>query len=168
MRHPGDWWTALARAGDTVAGGAIALLAVLVFFPRWEERVGAPAAIATMVRAVEAYVSAVLAALDGFAEGRIDDARREAAVAISEAEASLERLLAEPLRRRGDEGRAMEVVTYGRRLALAASTLETLVSRRVSRADPAIRAGIGRVERFASLVQRAAAKAEVGGAAADP
>ncbi|HEY2511164.1 MAG TPA: FUSC family protein [Polyangiaceae bacterium] len=155
MRYPGDWWTALERGGDTIAGGMIALLAALGLFPHWEERVGLPEALAAMDRAVFAYVAAIEEASprpDATADQRVAEARVPAALAIAEAETSLERFLAEPLRRTGDEERAMALITYARRLALASTALHTLRARRA--APTAEAAARERVERFRTLLQR--------------
>ena len=129
-RHPGDWWTAAARAGDAVVGGVIALVAALVVLPSWE-RTRLPEAIDGMVKAVSAYRDAVVASLDlQGAEQRADiersiaAARRAAGIAIGEAETSLERWMAEPLRRVDQGEAAMQLVTHARRLANACTTLD--------------------------------------------
>lgn len=90
---------------------------------------------------------------DAAAETAIAAARVPAALAIAEAETSFERFLAEPLRRTRDEERAMGLITYARRLALASTALHTL---RVRRAPPAAEAAAReRVARFRDLLQRA-------------
>jgi len=129
-RHPGDWWTAAARAGDSVVGGVIALLAALAVWPSWE-RTRLPDAIDRMVAAVTSYRDAVMASLElQGAERRapieppIAAARRAAGIAIGEAETSLERWLAEPLRRAEQGETAMQLVTHARRLANACTTLD--------------------------------------------
>jgi uncharacterized membrane protein YccC len=129
-RHPGDWWTAAARAGDAVVGGVIALVAALVVLPSWE-RTRLPEAIDGMVKAVSAYREAVVASLDlQGAEQRADiersiaAARRAAGIAIGEAETSLERWMAEPLRRAEQGETAMQLVTHARRLANACTALD--------------------------------------------
>ncbi len=129
-RHPGDWWTAAARAGDAVVGGVIALVAALVVLPSWE-RTRLPEAIDGMVKAVSAYRDAVVASLDlqgaeqrSEIERSIAAARRAAGIAIGEAETSLERWMAEPLRRAEQGETAMQLVTHARRLANACTTLD--------------------------------------------
>jgi uncharacterized membrane protein YccC len=129
-RHPGDWWTAAARAGDAVVGGVIALVAALVVLPSWE-RTRLPEAIDGMVKAVSAYRDAVVASLylqgpqqRADIERSIAAARRAAGIAIGEAETSLERWLAEPLRRAEQGETAMQLVTHARRLANACTTLD--------------------------------------------
>jgi uncharacterized membrane protein YccC len=129
-RHPGDWWTAAARAGDAVVGGVIALVAALVVWPSWE-RTRLPDAIDSMVAAVTRYRDAVMESLDregaerrASIEPGIAAARRAAGIAIGEAETSLERWLAEPLRRAEQGENAMQLVTHARRLANACTTLD--------------------------------------------
>ncbi len=51
VRAPGDWSVAVARGIDTLVGGGIALAVTVLFFPRWNERVGLPVALAEMQRA---------------------------------------------------------------------------------------------------------------------
>jgi uncharacterized membrane protein YccC len=129
-RHPGDWWTAVARAGDAVVGGVIALVAALVVWPSWE-RTRLPDAIDGMVAAVTRYRDAVMESLElegaerrALIEPAIAAARRAAGIAIGEAETSLERYLAEPLRRAEQGENAMQLVTHARRLANACTTLD--------------------------------------------
>ncbi len=127
-QHPGDWWTAAARAGDSVIGGVIALAAALVIWPAWE-RTRLPEALDAMIAAVTRYRTAVLEGLahrsDDAIAREVAAARRAAGVAIGEAEASLERWLAEPLRRPAEGEDAMQLVTHARRLANACTALDT-------------------------------------------
>lgn len=134
-RHPGDWWTAAARAGDSVVGGVIALVAALVVMPSWE-RTRLPEALEKMIAAATSYRDAVLAGLDrrrrgddtGQIELSIAEARRAAGIAIGEAETSLERWLAEPMRRIEQGERAMQLVTYARRLTNTCTALDSRVA----------------------------------------
>lgn len=130
-KHPGDWWTAVVRAGDSVIGGAIALTTALVVLPDWE-RARLPDALAEMIDAVSHYRIKVLSANESArtesTDAAIAEARRATGIAIGEAEASLERWLAEPLRklRSLEEGEtAMQLVTHARRLANACTALYT-------------------------------------------
>jgi uncharacterized membrane protein YccC len=157
MRYPGDWWTAATRAGDALLGGAIALAAALTIYPRWEERIGMPDALAAMAHAVEAYrdlVLRTLSARQAATDAQVVQARRAAGVAISEAETSLERRLAEPLRRGPDEARAMEQITFARRLAHSVTALDTLAAHSPPGAPPH-QAAIERVSRFSGLLRGA-------------
>ena len=73
---------------------------------------------------------------------------------------ALEGLLENPLRSR-DEGFAMELVTYARRLTMAATTLETLSSKRTA-GRPVIDAALARVQRFEGLLRRAGEESRAG------
>jgi uncharacterized membrane protein YccC len=123
-RHLGDWWTAAMRVGDVALGGAIALAAAVLVLPS-SERARLPEALARMLEAVGAYAHAALAAAPE-TDARIVEARRAAAAALGAAEASLERLLSEPLSDRKAAEDAMLLVTYARRLATALTALGTL------------------------------------------
>jgi uncharacterized membrane protein YccC len=130
-RHPGDSWTAAARAGDSVIGGIIALAAALLLFPSWE-KTRLPDAIEKMVVAVSRYRDIVIASLDrrgadetGAIEHDVAEARRAAGIAIGEAETSLERWLAEPMRSVEQGENAMQLVTHARRLANACTALDS-------------------------------------------
>lgn len=127
-QHPGDWWTAAARAGDSVIGGAIALAAALLVWPTWE-RTRLPEALDAMVASAVSYRAVVLDGLtkrsEPDTEQAVAAARRAAGIAIGEAETSLERWLAEPLRKLDDGGRAMQLVTHARRMANACTALDT-------------------------------------------
>jgi len=162
MRSPGDWWAAAARAGDSLLGGAIAFAAALFIYPRWEERIGMPHALAAMSRAVETYRDVVLGSLgrrDPPTASRVVEARRSAGIAISEAEASLERRLAEPMRRGSDEARAMEQITFARRLAHSVTALDTLAIHSRPGARPP-QAAVDRVGRFSELLRGASTRAQ--------
>jgi uncharacterized membrane protein YccC len=145
-RHPGDWWTAAARAGDSVIGGLIALVAALVVLPSWE-RTRLPDALDGMIAAVTTYRDLVIASLDrrrSDTAAQIDltiaKARRAAGLAIGEAETSLERWLAEPLRAPTQGESAMQLVTHARRLTNACTALDSRAAHGVAD-DEASRAG---------------------------
>src|SRR6185437_11611058 len=149
-RHLGDWWTAAMRVGDVVAGGAIALAASLLVLPS-SERARLPDALARMLSAVGAYARAALAAAPE-TEARVVEVRRAAAAALGAAEASLERLLSEPLANRKAAEDAMLLVTYARRLATALTALGTL--------EPTAPAGGEARAEVAAYVAQAVAEAE--------
>lgn len=141
-RYPGDYQTAVVRAGASILGGVVALVAALVVFPSSERR-RLPDTLWTMIAATEGYAQAVLGVRShksATLRTTVDEARRKAGVAIGEAETSLERLLAEPqlhrlapLRRGGkraeqaDAEQAMQLVTFARRLGGALSALDVEV-----------------------------------------
>lgn len=123
-RWHGDWWIAAARSGDALIGGAIALVAALVFPSREEKRLAAAldASISAVRRYAEVVVDAQLAETP--ASQAVVLARREVGVTLGNAETSLERMLAEPLRSPTEGADAMLLVTHARRLATAFTTLD--------------------------------------------
>jgi uncharacterized membrane protein YccC len=140
--HPGDWWAAAARAGDAVVGGVVALVAALVLWPSWE-KTRLPDALDAMIDAVTHYRDVVLQSIERRRNGEdphavehaVADARRAAGIAMGEAETSLERWLAEPLRRVANGEEAMQLVTYARRLANACTTLDSIVAHGLTQED---------------------------------
>jgi len=164
-RDSGDWWVAAIRSGDTVLGGAIALATSLLVFRGVDERTGLSNALERMVRAATAYSESALASLAAgeVAQGQLPERRRAAALAISDAEAALERRLAEPLRRGENDERAVELVTYTRRLTMASTTLVTMDARGLLE-ERSRQELVGRVEQFAQLVRSAAGQLAPGAA----
>lgn len=106
-----------ARAIDTVLGSALALVAYLIW-PTWE-RGREREVLAGMLDAYRAYAVAVLR---GDAQSR-HDTRIEARAARSRAQASLDRLRAEPASR-ASVPRAEALVAQANRVVRAAMTLE--------------------------------------------
>lgn len=128
-RSPGGWWTAAARAGDTLMGGGVALIAALAIFPSWEQR-RLPDALTRMLGAARAYAAAIfdqLSAPKSEADEAIVDPRRACGMAMSEAEAALERWFAEPIGRREGREEAVQLITYTRRLTGALTALDVVV-----------------------------------------
>lgn len=119
-----DWWVAAARAGDAAIGGGIALVAALVFPSREEKRLDA--ALARVRLALRRYAQVAFEAhiAGTSSSSAVIDARREAGIALGNAETSLERLLAEPLRSKTDAEDAMLYVTQARRFAGAITALD--------------------------------------------
>ena len=123
-----------ARLFATVAGGALALVAALVFWPQWE-RAQSPSILAAALRANRGYLEAVAA---NFERGDrfVGDAvltKREAERANSRAAASLQRWLGEPSRLRADTGRIAALTTYSQRLTRAISVLAQHLNQRAGR-----------------------------------
>src|SRR5262249_14812958 len=120
--------------------------------------IGLPAALVAMVRAVEAYRDAVLSAPRARQPrdtARISETRRAAGVAISESETSLERRLAEPMRRGDDEARALGQITFARRLAHSVTALDTLTTTSPSASPP--EQAVERVGSYSELLRAASA-----------
>lgn len=147
-RFDGDWWTAAARAGDAVLGGALALAAALVFPSREDARL--EDALTTLMDKLRRYADVALDAYRGgtSSSAPVVDARRDVGVALGNAETSLERLLSEPLRSKDDAEAAMLLVTHGRRFAGAITSLDqrhTKPDANQAKLVDAVRARIDRV-----------------------
>ena len=130
---------AAARASDAAIGGGIAFVAAVFIFPS-RERTRLPELLARMLDSVADYAVAVF---DGVAnrhtnaaEVRIIGARRDAGIALSEAENSLERLLTEPRHDTPAGEYALQLITYGRRAAGALTAIDTYSARGLAREAP--------------------------------
>jgi uncharacterized membrane protein YccC len=147
-----SWSTLLARIGDVVAGGVIALVATAAL-PTWE-RERLPAALAALCDALARHVDRALTA---WSEGRYHGfeqvaARREVGAALERAEASLERMLSEPARTRDDPELAVFLVTYVRRLSNALTALDVIEARFTPEETAALRGYLGAVLAHARAV----------------
>jgi uncharacterized membrane protein YccC len=138
-RFQSNWWVAAARASDAAIGGAIAFVAAVLIFPS-RERTRLPELLARMLDAVASYAVAVLESASDrhteAAEARIMNARRDAGVALGEAENSLERLLTEPRHDTITGEYALQLITYARRAAGALTTIDTYFARDLTRQAP--------------------------------
>jgi uncharacterized membrane protein YccC len=128
-RSSGNLWVAAMRAGDALLGGAVALVAGVLIAPESEKK-RLPEALRAMFDGIAAYARLVL---DPFGDGgsvagrdKVPRLRRAAGIALSDAETSLERFLAEPLHEKELAGDAMLAVTYGRRLTAAITSFDTM------------------------------------------
>jgi uncharacterized membrane protein YccC len=127
--HPGDWELAGLRAANTLLGGVIALAAAQLLWPVHE--------LSTYTRQLSELfreLRTLLATVTGDADPAapqwkraVDDARRRFGVVVTNAEATMQRLITEdsPKPRRVEA--AMTITTYGRRMA---STLSALAESR--------------------------------------
>jgi len=138
-RFQSDWWVAAARASDAAIGGGIAFVAAVFIFPS-RERKRLPELLARMLDSVADYAVAVF---DGVANRHtnaadvlIIGARRDAGIALSEAENSLERLLTEPRHDTPAGEYALQLITYGRRAAGALTAIDTYSARGLAREAP--------------------------------
>jgi uncharacterized membrane protein YccC len=141
----GSWETLFARVGDVMAGGVIALVATAAL-PTWE-RQRLPSTLATLCDTLSRHADLALTA---WSEGRyhaleLVEARRDIGAALERAEASLERMLGEPARTRDDPKLAVFLVTYGRRLSGALTTLDAIEVRLMREEIAALRAYLGDV-----------------------
>jgi uncharacterized membrane protein YccC len=114
----------IERMLATLAGGGLALLAALVFWPRWEQS-QSPGILAAALRANRTYLETVAAHYSGGERFTGDAilAKREAERANSLASASLQRWLGEPARRHHDLERIAALTTYNQRLTRAITVL---------------------------------------------
>jgi uncharacterized membrane protein YccC len=112
--------TVVVRLIDTVIGGVIALVAVLLW-PSWE-RGQLPARLAELVEADRNYLQAMVAP-DGTAARR-SAARSKARLARSAAEASLDRARAEPVSSQGAVELGEALLAHSHRLVHALAALD--------------------------------------------
>ncbi|HEX6476435.1 MAG TPA: FUSC family protein, partial [Acidimicrobiales bacterium] len=128
------------RAFDTVAGGALALLAYAVW-PTWEST-GIPQRLARLLEAESAFGTMVLRSYVDAKEpdpAPVETVRRAAALARSNAEASVTRMLSEPSRHGGVDGQiALGIVSGIHRYVLGAVTLFVHLPDVVRRPLPAL------------------------------
>ena len=128
--HPGDWELAGLRAANTLLGGVIALAAAQLLWPVHELSTY-PRQLADLFRELRTLLATATGDADPAApqwKRAVDDARRRFGVAVTNAEATMQRLITEdsPNPRRVEA--AMTVTTYGRRMA---STLSALAESRL-------------------------------------
>jgi uncharacterized membrane protein YccC len=127
--HPGDWGIAGLRVVNTMLGGVIALAASRLLWPVHELATYARQ-LADLLRELRALLVVVTAEVDPTApEWRraVDDARRRFGVAVTNAEATMQRLITEGSPNPQRVEAAMTITTYGRRIA---STLSALAEAR--------------------------------------
>lgn len=114
----------ISRLLCNLAGGGLAILASLLFWPSWEKE-RFPAAMAGALRAGDAYLGAMMAAL---AAGRTFDGdllhtKRRAETANSIAAASLQRMAGEPARRQSNIDRGTALLHGNTRITRAVTAL---------------------------------------------
>jgi len=129
--HPGDWGIAGLRVVNTLLGGAIALAASLLLWPTHELATYAKQ-LADLLRALRSQLVVVTGPRNAAApEWRrsVDEARRRFGVAVTNAEATMQRLITEDAPNPHRAEAAMTVLTYGRRMA---STLSAIAESRAA------------------------------------
>jgi uncharacterized membrane protein YccC len=127
--HPGDWGIAGLRVVNTLLGGVIALAAAQLLWPAHELATYARQ-LADLLRDLRAMLVIVTADADPTTpdwKRAVDDARRRFGVAVTNAEATMQRLITEGSPNPHRSEAAMTITTYGRRLA---STLSALAEAR--------------------------------------
>lgn len=127
--HPGDWGLAGLRVANTIFGGVIALAASQLLWPA-HELTTYPTQLAGVLRDLRSLLDVVTGGADSSStkwRGMADEARRRFGLAVTNAEATMQRLITEesasPLRVEA----SMTVTTYGRRMA---STLVAIAEAR--------------------------------------
>jgi uncharacterized membrane protein YccC len=120
----GDWHLVHVRVINTLLGGALALVGAFVLWPS-PESTRLPTLAATAIRRSGAYLDRALGSLLGDDVAGLADARRDAGLAATNAEASFQRLLSESARRDDELEGWMALLAYVRRLTGAATALAT-------------------------------------------
>ncbi|QIF00879.1 FUSC family protein [Roseimicrobium sp. ORNL1] len=125
----------LERLLATLAGGLLSLTAALLLWPKWE-RSQAPQYVAAALRANRSYLETVVETF-GKGERFTGDAvlaKRAVERANSQAVASLQRLISEPSRQRGDVEHIATLTTYNQRLTRAITVLGQHLNHRIGNA----------------------------------
>jgi len=118
------------RIADVALGGALAGIAALI--APSSERARLPDALAAALDALRRYVELSFEILPaGDDQTPLAVVRREVGIAFENAEVSLERMLAEPKALRRGNADAAVLLTYGRRLAAALTSLAETTTRPV-------------------------------------
>jgi uncharacterized membrane protein YccC len=124
----GDWHLAELRVVNTLIGGVLGLAGAWLLWPS-AERDRFPELAATALRAAAAHLRVVVAMWNSTGDESsvaLAAARRDAALAITNAEASFERMVAESTRRRRELEPATTLLTFTRRLISADIAVGTL------------------------------------------
>jgi uncharacterized membrane protein YccC len=127
--HPGDWGLAGLRVVNTLLGGAIVLAASQLLWPAQELTTYA-SQLAGLLRQLRSLLETVAAPGDATTldwRRSANDARRRFGVAVTNAEATMQRLITEDAPNPHRVESAMTVLTYGRRMA---STLSAIAEAR--------------------------------------
>lgn len=142
----GDWSLARVRVINTLIGGALALAGTWLLWERSEKELF-PEQLAEAVRANREYLRQWLSAYLGgrkFLDPALSEARRKVGLATINAEASFQRLLAEPRKRTEPIEPLMTLLLYTRRFA---ASVIALVATQPEQPTAPVQA---RMERFAS------------------
>ncbi len=128
LPYSGDWQLAMVRIGNTIAGAAISVAAMLFLFPAYE-RERAPEFLRASLAADRRYLAQLAESWRSRSRSSrpLANARRAAGLAHNDTEESLERLLAESWPRRRPFAQFVTAfVTYLRRFAQSVTTLTAL------------------------------------------
>jgi uncharacterized membrane protein YccC len=121
---PGSWQLGIERIVFMLGGAILSFLAVNLLWPSWE-RERLPQQLGKTIGANRAYLNAVLGAYLNPSSDRaaVRTAREQANVENVNAEASFQRLIAEPKARQGNLASAYALVTYNQRFYDGVTTL---------------------------------------------
>jgi uncharacterized membrane protein YccC len=130
LPYPGDWQLALSRVSVTIAGSAIAVVAMLLLFPVYE-RERAPAFVRASLEANRRYLKLLTESWNTISATSsrrlLANARRAAGLAHCDTEESLERMLAETWTSRPAFSHfAQAFLAYLRRFGQSVTTLSTI------------------------------------------
>ncbi|HEY0790945.1 MAG TPA: FUSC family protein [Chthoniobacterales bacterium] len=128
VTHPGTIVDSFLRILHTLIGSLLALASGYLLFPIWE-RGRLPVAIAGAFRAEAAFLRAFGSLLRDQEQRPMSEHRRDAAVAVSNAATAAERLLSEPLQRRGDVEASLTAVNQARQVLHALAALSDYPAR---------------------------------------
>ncbi len=114
----GPWANVQDRVGDTLIGAALALVAGYFLWPSWERK-SLPEQLALALLAARDQMAALRSAfaVPEAPRAPLYDARRQTEIAVANAAAAFQRMLAEPPRHRRRVGRTLAQVAYLQRLA---------------------------------------------------
>ncbi|MDB4911693.1 MAG: hypothetical protein JWO39_2516 [Gemmatimonadetes bacterium] len=138
--HPGDWGLAGLRVVNTLLGGLIALGAAQLLWPVRELATYAKQ-LADLLRDLRTLLVTAIAEADPTApewKRMVDDARRRFGVAVTNAEATMQRLITEDSPNPHRVEAAMTVTVYGRRVASTLSALAAARARDAGAIPPAV------------------------------
>ncbi|HEX4207303.1 MAG TPA: FUSC family protein [Ktedonobacteraceae bacterium] len=124
--QPGNWVVALVRMGNTIAGGALAFIAIYLFLPQWENVRLTTQLVATLAKN-RVFFHNVMAVYLGetYHAETIRIASQEAHVECINAAVSLQRLLSEPKAKRGNVEKFYALVMYNQHICDNITVLST-------------------------------------------
>jgi uncharacterized membrane protein YccC len=129
IAHPITVTDSFLRVLHTIIGSILALLSGYLLFPLWESR-RLPFHIAEALRAEAALVRALRDAMLGTKKRPISEFRRDAAVSVSNAATAGQRLLSEPVDRRGDVEASLAAINNCRRILHALAAISDYPTRK--------------------------------------
>jgi len=122
MSSPNPWIDLGERVAYTVGGALLAIAAGYLLWPHWE-REQLRDRLAAAIRADKDYLGAVLAGFAGPPSAELGPLRRQAELAVANADAGFQRMQAEPAHRRAPAAEGFSLVVYLHRLLRHAMAL---------------------------------------------